>query len=1234
MQRVSHEVRAGAKRLLASEALEAYIPSDRRSAIAAGRELPERSRGAAMFADISGFTRLTEALAAELGGRRASEELTAHLNRIFHALIAEVDAYGGSVIYFSGDAITCWFEADDGLRAVAAAFGMQRALVREGHIVTSAMTVSLTIKVAVAVGSARRFLVGDPEIQLLDALAGEVIERLATAEQHAAAGEVIVDRFALEGLGERVEPGVRRGDAQTDEVFTVVRRLRATVPPAPLPAPGRALEPDEVRPWLLQSVYERLLAGQGEFVAELRPAMPMFVRFGGIDFEGDSGAGLKLDGVVRRAQSVLAQYGGSVLQLTIGDKGAYLYVMFGAPVAHEDDARRAVAAGLDLVEAAKGTFAEGPQLGIAYGRLCSGTYGHELRRTYCCLGDAVNLAARLMSAAPRGGVLVDATVQQAAGEGFEMERIPPLRLKGKRAPVVVYRATGSRRIGARLHTHHDHPMFGRRAELAEIVSRLPADGSPQGHVVVVTADAGTGKSRLLAEALRSARERGVDSHVGECPAFGANMSYVLWRPIWTSLLGLDSRADAAQVEAVLHAIDPHLTQRLPLLAGLLGIAIPDNELTRALDAKVRKESLEELLAECLAARARAAPLMLVLEDCHWIDPLSRDLLSVLAREAARLPVLLLLAERPAGRFARALGVERLPNFSRIELGELEAADAEPLIRSKARQFFGGELDAPRGLIDLVLMRAQGNPFYIGELVAYIRSEGVDPTDQRALAELELPDSLHSLILGRIDTLAEPPRRTLKVASVIGRLFGGRALHGVYPELGSGPDVASNLATLCEADLVTPERDEEPAYLFNHVVTQQVAYESLPFATRSRLHERVGRYIESTEHPLEPHLDLLAYHYWLSDDVDKKRDYLLRAGDAAQAEYANASAIDYFRRLVPLVSEQERGPLLRKLAKVLELTGEWEGAGTAYTQALELAGDDVAARAWAQAGLGELARKRGQYDEAADWLRRAGSGFAAAGIDEGDGLVLHQIGTLAAYRGDYDTARSAFEASLEIRRRLDDKASMGALFSNLGIIAEYAGDYDRARELHEQGIAVRLEAGDKWGVGVSRGNLGNIAFLQGKLDEARRWLEDALLILSEVGDRWMIANAQNNLANVAREQGDRERAAGLYADALRAYADYEDTRALAYLFEDVAALAAAGGDAERALVLSGAAEVRRAEIGTPRSPTDEDKHAYALAPARALLSEAEQESAREAGRALELGAALDQAFAMCAVAIAG
>ena len=190
---------------------EAYIPRDRRRALASGVELPDRVHGAALFADISGFTALTEALAVELGPQRGAEELTANLNRVFHAIIAELDGYGGDVIYFSGDAITCWIDGDDGVRATACGLAMQETIVRAGQVLTPGGTsVRLGMKVAVVVGAARRFVVGDPEIQLLDVLAGRLVDELAAVEQLAETGEVVLGASALESLGDRAEVAERR----------------------------------------------------------------------------------------------------------------------------------------------------------------------------------------------------------------------------------------------------------------------------------------------------------------------------------------------------------------------------------------------------------------------------------------------------------------------------------------------------------------------------------------------------------------------------------------------------------------------------------------------------------------------------------------------------------------------------------------------------------------------------------------------------------------------------------------------------------------------------------------------------------------------------------------------------------------------------------------------------------------------------------------------------------------
>jgi class 3 adenylate cyclase/tetratricopeptide (TPR) repeat protein len=1225
---------AGAPLAVAFDNPEAYLSRDRRRALAEGRELPDRVHGSALFADISGFTPLTEALVEELGPQLGAEELTANLNRVFHAVIAELDRFGGDVIYFSGDAITCWIDGDDGARAAACGLAMRDTMERVGAVHTpGGSVVRLGMKIAVAVGPARRFVVGDPEIQLIEVLAGGLVDDLAAAEHLAEQGEVVLDQSAIEFLSTRAEIAERRRDEDSGRLVGVLAGLTEPVAEAPVPEPDQPLPDELVRPWLLPPVYERLRTGRGEFLAELRPAIPVFVRFTGIDYDADDDAIVKLDDFIRRAQGVFEDCGGNLLQLTLGDKGAYLYAVFGSPQAHEDDAARAAAAALYLLALEGETGARDLQIGIAHGRLRSGTYGHDMRRTFVCLGDAVNLAARLMSRAPIGEIYVEQTVREQAGDAFAWERLPPLTVKGKAEPITVY---GLRGLGAdpgRRRRRYELPIVGREAELGALGAGLSRAPDGAGAVIGIAAEAGVGKSRLVAEFVRDARAGGIRVAFGECQAFGTNTSYRVWQEIWRSLFGLDESLTEQQqrklVEMVLGEIDPALRPRAPLLGAVLGISFPDNELTRGLDAELRKTSLESLLADVLGSFA-SKPLVLVLEDCHWIDSLSRDLLEVLARRAATLPVLVVLAYRPATETGGGLGLESLPHFSEIALTELEPEQSEELIRMRLEPVLGAGTEPPTALVELVTTRSQGNPFYIEELLNYVRGQGIDFGDERSLAQLQVPESLHSLVLSRIDTLTEEPRRTLKVASVMGRTFFARALPEVYPEVGSLGRVKEDLATLQAADLVRLDREEDDAYIFKHVVTRDVAYESMPFALRSLLHESAGEYLETSEpEAIDRNLDLLAHHYWHSRNDDKKRQYLVRAGEAAKGRFANAAAVDYFERVAPLLTGQERWRVTQALGEVREASGDWPGAENAYRDSLELARaeGDLRMAAWSDTSLADLSRRRGEYDDAAGWVESARRRFAELDDKAGLGRVLQISGTIAATRGDFAAAREELEASLAIRRELGDAAGAGALLSNLGVMAEYEGDYERARALHEEGLAYRVEAGDKAAIAVSLSNLGNVLLLQGDVDGARARQEESLALRRETGDPSKIALGEHNLGLLTRSQGDYETTRELFAGSLEVYERQGDKWALAFMLEDVAVLASLIGECELALRLAGAGAALRDEIGTPRGASDEAELQRNLEPAREALGE-RADVAWEDGRTLGLDQAIREARAFC------
>src|SRR4051794_1292334 len=483
---------------------ESYIPIDRRLAIARGVDLPARTSGAALFADISGFTPLTETLTRELGPERGAEELSRQLIVIYSALIAQVEQFHGSVISFSGDAITCWFDderqttnderrttevgdelssfvlrpSSASLRAIACALAMQEALSYFATIETpSGASVTLAIKVAVAAGPVRRFLIGDPQIQLIDVLAGATLSRLAVAEHCAEKGEVVASAEVVAELADALTTHEWRDSETPGQRVAVVAGLARAVPPDPWPhLPEGALDDAAVRPWLLASVYERLSAGQGQFLAELRPAVALFARFGGIDYDNDDEAAAKLDTYIRWVQQIVARYEGALLQLTIGDKGCYYYVAFGAPLAHDDDPARAVAAALELqsippeLDGVLGT-----QIGISRGRMRTGAYGGPTRRTYGVLGDDVNMAARLMSKADLGQILVSQQIADSVARQYTLRYVGAISIKGKRAPVQVSLVLDRRSPSTqRPATLFASPLVAREAELARMTQLIEA----------------------------------------------------------------------------------------------------------------------------------------------------------------------------------------------------------------------------------------------------------------------------------------------------------------------------------------------------------------------------------------------------------------------------------------------------------------------------------------------------------------------------------------------------------------------------------------------------------------------------------------------------------------------------------------------------------------------------------------------------------------------------------------
>ena len=903
-----------------------YIPNDRRLAMARQRPFPDRQQGSALFADIGGFTALAEALEQSLGAQRGAEALTAAVDRIFDALIDAVDRHGGSVVAFAGDAMTCWFDADDGRAAIASALAMQAAMGQAGQVAAPTMAPrALGIKVSVANGQARRLLAGDPAVQCLDVLAGPLIDRLALADGLCRSGEVLVDMPVVQALGDLL----LTGDEAPRQGFVLVSALRAA--PAVAAAPlvnDQDFAPGALRAWVLGPVYDSLQAGQRRFLAEFRSVAALFGSFDGMTYDADD-AGPRLDTAMREWIAIVTRHGGYLFDVTVGDKGSYFLVVFGAPHAHGDDVRRAIAAAVDLRRAGV------PRIGVNAGRAYAGLYAGATRAVYRVAGNAVNLAARLMTAAKPGQVLLGGAVGESLDRRFAIRALDALRVKGVSGPVAVCELLGPAQASSHLsEPRYLLPLVGRSAEIGFIAQALAQARAGQGQVLAFCADAGMGKSRLINETLHLASDAGFVALAGECQPHGAGIAYLPWRSIWNAFFGLAPQDPAETRRTQLAVALGPVAHFAPLLASLLDLAMADNDVTRGMPAPVRKQVLEQVLTGALRGRAATGPLCIVVEDLHWADVLSRELLSTLAPAISDLPVLLVLAYRPADEPLA------LPPRREIALTEFTADEAANLASQLANLLAPGS--ATPEMVAAVTERANGNPFYIEELVRFVVERG-------GLTSA-LPATLESLILGRIDSLSILQQRTVKLASVIGRRFPVAWLDGAFADannpghsaIGQVEDLEHiRRVGLVVSDTPTPDR----AFLFRHAVVRDVAYEMLGFALRQSLHEQLAAYLERSSGDESRPIDLLAYHYARSANTAKEAEYRRLAAELAIKNGAYAEALAQVQRASDIVSAQPPGPehmgqeLELKLlhgAILLVLDGQGsQKAKAVYDQAREL-----------------------------------------------------------------------------------------------------------------------------------------------------------------------------------------------------------------------------------------------------------------------------------------------------------
>jgi ABC-type oligopeptide transport system substrate-binding subunit/class 3 adenylate cyclase len=930
-----------------------YIPAGLVDAVLRDPTVPtgpvaDRFPSAVLFADVSGFTPLTEALAQS--GPEGPEELTRLLNAYFGRMIALVNAQGGSVVKFGGDAIFVLFPARDEplgfavRRAKHAADAMQEAMVEFATMQTSIGPVALGMKVGIGAGEVLATQVGGVSGRWEYVIAGDPVRQVAEAEKHAERGEIILSPEAAslihpETLSPR--PLAKPDWSTVSDIGAVEDNLRRFIPRA-------------VQMWLDR--------GLAEWAAVLRPMTVLFVGVRGLDYvQAEAVQGLH--NFMRAAQEIVERYEGAVFRLAVDDKGTVLMALFGAPpTSHEDDPVRAVRCALDMDAVAR---RQGLSLavGATTGHVFAGPVGSGTRSEHTVMGDTVNLAARLMSVAGDGGFLCDAGTYSQARDQMVIEPLAPIRVKGKVEPVRVYRPTGET-VGDRpVELRARGTLVGRETELARLRAALDTVGAGEGRLLVIEGRAGIGKSRLAAELARMADERGVACLVGAGHSIEHFTPYRAWRDVLISYFDLrvltDPALRQARVRRVAGALIPEQSADLPVLNDILNLRLPETDRIESLEPVQRQEALMALVLALLRARLEGGPLLLVLENAQWLDSLSWKLAAQVAQELVAVgePILLTLLSRPLDdQSVAGQQMAELSTMAQAKTLALQPLRPEDVV-SIAAACLGLPSDGlPDPVAELVRQRAGGNPFFAEQLVFALQDQGcihvgetVDEVVECMLvgdlaeAGQALPDTVQGLILARVDRLTPERQLTLKVGAVIGYVFPYLTLSDTI-HLHATIDDAELQSHLDALDMrqLTAHYASRPelAYIFRQLVTQDVAYRSMPFAQRRRLHREVAEwYEEYYAIDLSPHYALLAYHWSQAEVAEKAIYYLLLAGDEARALYALDEAIDHYQKALGFLREggddEQTARTLMKLGLTYHLAFDYRNARQAYEEGFVL-----------------------------------------------------------------------------------------------------------------------------------------------------------------------------------------------------------------------------------------------------------------------------------------------------------
>ena len=1162
-------------------------------------------QAASLFVDISGFTKTTEALMRH--GQEGAEMLADVMLGVFEPLVESVYVHGGFITGFAGDAFTALFPHGNNHleRALAAALRIQQYMDAHPIQFTSVGDFHFAAKLGLAEGqvnwgillpdglSTEPIFKQPSDLKVVNSsrrsgptatyyFSGSAVDHCAGAEHYANSGDLILTSAVHQALASLLT------SEQIEDHF------RVTAVTGELPSPQRLrvalADLNQVAAFIEPAILNQKTRG------EFRHVLAVFIQLK--DVNGVDG----LNSFVQAIFELQKQYGGHLNAVDFGDKGCNMLLFWGAPTSFENDIERSLNFVLSLLSKTSITF----RAGITYRLMYAGLVGAPLRREYSCYGRGINLAARHMVAAPWGTLWLDEEVSKRAAPLFQLSFEGHFKFKGFADKLPVHRLMRRKQA---IEILYRGQMVGRQQELAQLIAFLdPIFDQRFTGLMLIYGDTGIGKSRLIHTLQTSAEltkeDRTLQWFLCQTDQTGSvRHSLNPFRYWLRHYFAIDqhhshhgSQTEEENKERFEHKLseliaatsDSLLQQELDRTRSLLGALVDlhwPNSLYEQLEPELRFNNTLDALKTLFKAESLRQPVVILLEDVHWLDSDSVQFIQQLTRNIESYPIAMIATSRPdfpAGT-DKTKGLGQAIFGQQVPTQEIGLALLDKQALGLLAQDVLGVPAAPE-LVDLLLERADGNPFFTEQILLYLRdTEGLSKTEAgfapAKLSESLLPTDVRALLVARLDRLAQDVKNTVQTASVLGREFEVQLLTQMLRD-----EELLHKITRAEQAAIWSALSQL-RYIFKQALLRDTAYDMQLRAQQRQLHQSAAKTIESLyDADLVPHYIELAYHYGQAQNEPKERHYAYLAGTQAASEYANDEAIHYFSRALALTPEHDQQACydlllarekvydwlgkreeqqqdlvtLRALADTLNdaqkqaeigirqanyarMTSDYPTAISAAQEAAKRATQGQAASLQAEAHhlWGRVLSLQGNYDEAQGQLEEALTLAQTSENRRVEADSLLNLGNTRYYRANYTLAQSYYEKALQIYRAINQPKGEATCLTMLGAVHSTQGEYLATQLCNNQALIIYQNIGYRLGESIILGNMGVNYGNIGDYELASHHQEQAIAISQEIGDREGESYGFSNLALVYYGLGRYETAVGICQQAVAIHQEIGD-----------------------------------------------------------------------------------------------